>query len=614
MTSSVTPADLQFAFPGLDGKVLRYLEALTQGAEQRTFQRGEILIREGEPSDALYFVLSGRFSVHLDGVDGPVAEIAQGQPIGEIGFFAGLPRTATVKALRDSLVLAITRERFRKLSETSPEILDAVVVSLAHRLSGLVSAAVSAPTSVRTLALLPAGGSDVSFRFIDALRSVFGPTSRAIFLTETEVAERTGRATLEDPVTSNWLNSLEAEFDFVFYLADRTLTDWTRKCIRQADTVLLVAAAGAPVEPNSSELFAFAIHSPAARRLVILHEMRTQLASGTAAWLGPRRVFMHHHVALQDDADVRRLHRFLSGRALGFVAGGGGALGSAHLGAYKAFCEAGAQFDILGGTSVGAAMTAALAYGVPPERVDDGTHQIFVKSRAFRRPTLPRYGLIDHKAFDRALRAEYGEVLIEDLWRPFFAVSSDLSTHQARLHRDGPVWQAVRASSSIPAVLPPFFSEKGEMLVDGGLVDNVPLGPMKTLKSGPNVVVALGADELTTYNVNYDSIPGPMELAAIMLNPFSRKRLPPVPNILQVIMLSMIANRRLELPLSETDVLVRPQLPADLRFTSWERHNEVFVNSYRGVLRWIEHKVAENDPQIRMVIGAARSPPATAAL
>jgi NTE family protein len=161
-------------------------------------------------------------------------------------------------------------------------------------------------------------------------------------------------------------------------------------------------------------------------------------------------------------------------------------------------------------------------------------------------------------------------------------------------------------------VLPPFFSKEGEMLVDGGLVDNIPLAPMKALKSGPNVVVALGVDEPTTYNVDYDTIPGPMELAATLLNPFSRKRLPQIPSILQVIMLSMVANRRLDLPLSETDVLVRPELPADLRFTSWERHNEVFLNSYRDVSLWIQNRIAEKDPQVRMVIGAAQPPPATA--
>jgi NTE family protein len=585
---------------------LRDLEPLAAEAQQRELRRGEILVRQGEPSDALYFVLSGRFTVHQEGVAEPTAEIGQGQPIGEIGFFAGLPRTATVTALRDSSVLAITRERFQRISQSSPEIRDTVVASLARRLSESVKVAVRAPTSVRTVAVLPAGGSRASRRFVDLLREVFGAATRAVFLTETEIAARFAGVSLDDPAISRWLNSLETESDFIFYIADQTLTDWTKKCVRQADAILLVASAGASAECNPSELFALTVHPPSSRRLVILHETRAKVVSGTTAWLGARDVFMHHHVALEDPADVHRICRFLSGRAVGFVAGGGGALGSAHLGAYKAFCEAGADFDILGGTSVGAAMTAALAYGVGAERADDGTHNIFVRSRAFRRPTLPRYGLIDHKVFDRALQAEYGDVAIEDLWKPFFAVSSNLSDHKPRVHRRGLVWHAVRASGSVPGVLPPFFTNQGEMLVDGALMDNVPLAPMKVLKTGPNVIVSLKFDGPTTYGVDYDSIPGPGELVAALLNPFSRRRLPQVPSILQVIMLSMLANRRPDLPLSDTDILIRPELPEDLRFTSWDRHNEVFLHAYRGVASWIETRLAEDDAKVLAVTTAAR--------
>ena len=94
-------ANLLSAVPDLDEKTLIGLEALTEGAQQRALPRGEVLIRQGEPSDTLYFVLSGRFSVHLAGEAEPTAEIGKGQPIGEIGFFAGLPRTATVKAMRE---------------------------------------------------------------------------------------------------------------------------------------------------------------------------------------------------------------------------------------------------------------------------------------------------------------------------------------------------------------------------------------------------------------------------------------------------------------------------------------------------------------------------------
>src|SRR5262245_30408336 len=122
------------AVPTLDGWTVADLEALASGAEQVALQRGDVLVRQGEPSDSLFFVLSGRFTVHVDGVAEPIAEIAQGQPIGEIGFFAGLPRTATVIAQRDSRVLAITHARFAEIGASAPGLRDTVTVSLARRL------------------------------------------------------------------------------------------------------------------------------------------------------------------------------------------------------------------------------------------------------------------------------------------------------------------------------------------------------------------------------------------------------------------------------------------------------------------------------------------------
>src|SRR5262245_13428877 len=86
MTSAKLRAGLLSALPALDETTLKDLEALASQAELIEVRRGGILVRRGEPSDVLYFVLSGRFSVHSDGVAEPIAEIAQGQPIGEIGF------------------------------------------------------------------------------------------------------------------------------------------------------------------------------------------------------------------------------------------------------------------------------------------------------------------------------------------------------------------------------------------------------------------------------------------------------------------------------------------------------------------------------------------------
>jgi len=601
--SRFDPQDLS-TIPAFAGLTADELDAVVANAEQRELRRGEILVRQGEASDALYFVVSGRFAVENATVE--VAEIGQGQPVGEVGFFAGVPRTATVRALRDSQVLAITRGRFKEIGDLLPHLRDAVIGSLANRLADATRAERATPPP-RTVAIVLAGDTPAAPQFVKLLRQVAAARSHAVFLTRQSIRDRFADASLDDPAVSTWLNALEVDSDILFYVADATLTDWTAKCIRQADLLLLVAAAGAGRALNPSEWLGCSVHPPANRRLVLIHATRRDIVAGTAAWLADRDPFMHHHVALQDAADVARLFRFLAGHAVGFVAGGGGAFGSAHLGVYKAFAEIGVDFDILGGTSVGAAMTAALALGLDAERVDAGTDNIFVKQRSFRRYALPYYGLLNHKNFDRALRAEYGTTAIEDLWKPFFAVSTNLSRNEIMLHRRGPLWEAVRASGSIPALLPPFFTRAGEMLVDGGIVDNVPLAPMRMLKSGPNVVVALRPQARTTYAVDYESIPGPRESLLAALNPFRRRPRLPVPGILQVVMLSMVANRRQDLVLADTDLLIEPALPEGMQAIRWERHTEVFMCAYRAAAAALRQQVAEADPRLAAILDSAKA-------
>jgi len=119
---------------------------------------------------------------------------------------------------------------------------------------------------------------------------------------------------------------------------------------------------------------------------------------------------------------------------------------------------------------------------------------------------------------------------------------------------------------------------------------------MKALKTGPNVIAILGEDAARTYAVDYDAIPGFPELVTALLNPFSRRRLPQVPNVVQVIMLSMLANQQPDLRLGDTDILVRPELPQDVYFTSWEKHREIFLHAYRYTTEWIRARKEEMDP------------------
>lgn len=589
-----------------DRASLAALEALAAESDRRVLRRGEVLVREGDPSDGFFIVLSGRFTVHKGETMVPVAEIGQGELVGEIGFFAGLPRTATVLAARDSLVLEIRGSDFEKAAEALPALRQAVTTFLARRfaMQSPSSSLLTHSARIRTLAIIPAGGSRMSPAFVRRLQAAFEAGTRVRSVARADIQARFPGLPVDGQPVLNWLNELEAETGIIVYVADDEANDWTRVCIRQADTVLLLADASSSRRMNPSEALALSVHPPSIARLVLLHAVRTTVVSGTDAWLDERpHVGQHHHVALEDGADVERLVRFISGKARGYVAAGGGSLGSAHLGVYKAFTEAGACFDYLGGTSSGAAMMAGFASGLEAEEIDRRIHNIFVRGRAFRRLTLPHFALLDHKVFDQALKAEYSEVLIEDLWLPFFALSSNLSSRQPHVHRRGKLWQAIRASGSIPGILPPFFTAGGDMLVDGAIMNNLPLEQMKALKTGPNIVASLGSNGPQKYHIDYDRIPGAAELAVAWLNPFGRGGLPKVPSMLQVIAASMLAHRSQDMALGDEDVAVCPQLASSLGFMDWSRHSDVVSGAYGWTNRWIEDRLGEDDPGLRAVLG-----------
>jgi NTE family protein len=255
-------------------------------------------------------------------------------------------------------------------------------------------------------------------------------------------------------------------------------------------------------------------------------------------------------------------------------------------------------------------MVAFFATGKEPEECDKILHDIFVKKRALQRRTLPYHALLNHKIYDRQLRVELRDIMIEDFWRPYFAVSVNLSENAIMVHRRGLAWHAVRASTAVPGVLPPFFTKEGEMLIDGGIIDNVPLAAMKELKTGPNVVVTLTTWAPKTYPINYDLIPGPGGLIIAGINAFFGRRLPRAPNMMEVITLSLKVNRRQHLPLGRMDMVIQPEIPANLHWLAWDRHTDVLMSAYRGGISTIRKRMAQKDACLMAIIDASSMPDA----
>lgn len=556
-------------------------------------RRGEVLVRQGEEADALYFVVSGRFDVRIEGRAEPIAEIGPGAPVGEIAFLAGGARTATVTASRDSHVARLERRAFDKLCEDIPRIWSKLTQTLARRLADQTAGrAQPVQSRPRTVTIIRAGPEPVPAQLIADLARALGTAGTVRMVASSDLAALCGVSDPMSAAATEALNALESAHDMVLYVADQMLTGWTEKAIRQADLVLRVGVfardPSAVVGENELERFAARLLGANAQRLVLVHPRRRG-PQGTRHWLSGRAVTMHHHVGLGDRGDVERLARFVLGRAVGLVACGGGAFSAAHVGLYAALIESGVTFDMMGGTSGGSAMAAGFAMGLSTSEIATAIHDIFVRNKALRRYTWPRYAILDHTHFDRMLETYFGGIEIEDLWIPYFAVSTNLSRYGLHCHRTGELWSAIRASGSIPALLPPYYTADGEMLVDGALVDNVPVRIMRAIKPGPNVVVAFEVPQLERFAVRYSDLPGRGALARRMLLPFGRLPLPDAPSLGAVLMRSLLANQQgFDQHLSSEDALLVPPLPPAMSILDWGRYGELIHSAREWGMTEIE--------------------------
>jgi predicted acylesterase/phospholipase RssA len=189
---------------------------------------------------------------------------------------------------------------------------------------------------------------------------------------------------------------------------------------------------------------------------------------------------LHYHLRTGQPADIARLGRLLLGRGVGLALGGGGARGFAHIGVIQALLDAGIPIDAIGGTSMGAVLAAQYAAGLSAAGMRETNRAHWIKKNPLKDKTLPVVALLAGRRLDRMIEGMFGDLQIEDLWTPFFCVSAVITRAAMRGHRRGPLGRAARASMSLPGIAIPVH-DAGSMLVDGGLMNNVPADIMAEL-------------------------------------------------------------------------------------------------------------------------------------
>jgi len=175
------------------------------------------------------------------------------------------------------------------------------------------------------------------------------------------------------------------------------------------------------------------------------------------------------------------------------VLSSGGARGIAHIGVIEELTNSGYTITSVAGASMGALVGGILAKGTLPEFT--AWLLAFTKMDVikFMDLTIGPGGLIKGEKLMKVLEDYVGDVRIEDLTIPFSCVAADLIGHKEYVFSQGSLLQAIRASSSIPTVLMP-VSLDGMMLVDGGVLNPLPLDLVKRLKDDILIAVNVNAN------------------------------------------------------------------------------------------------------------------------
>jgi NTE family protein len=557
-------------FVGLEPLILKQI---AEAAEWLSLPGGSTLFAAGETSDALYVVLSGCLGVFsADNRDRRrfMGRVLAGDTVGEMGLISGRARSAHVVALRDTELARISSESFNRVFGRHPEAMLRIARLTVDRLEFSQSKPRGPRHSARTFTLLPqsvevdVGG--FASDFVKAL-SRFGRTELVWSV----------RA---ESHTSHWFHKMETANDFVVYVGDPAAGRWSSLCIRQADSLLLLARADGAV--GSWQALAGSRESsmaPQRAELILLHD--GNITAGAAArWFAVQPGVPHHHITSR--ADISRVARMLTGRGVGLVLSGGGARGFAHIGIVKALREAQVPIDLVGGTSMGGILGAGVARGWSVEELKERFHAAFVQAKPLRDYTLPFVSLVSGRKVTRLLRKDCGDIDIEDLPLTFFCVSSNLTTGHCMVHRRGLLWLWLRASVAIPGVLPPVV-HKGEVLVDGGTMNNLPVDAMRELGRGPVIGVDVGADRAFTTDSDEVDVPLPWQLMSWLR--VRRHR----PNIFQILWRAGMVNSSAMTAAhrEKTDLLLQPPL-AQIDMLNWSAFERAIAAGYEYAARRLE--------------------------
>uniref|UniRef100_A0A2K6T1X1 lysophospholipase n=1 Tax=Saimiri boliviensis boliviensis TaxID=39432 RepID=A0A2K6T1X1_SAIBB len=476
-------------------------------------EAGRAIYRQGDRSDCTYIVLSGRLRSVIRKDDGKkrlAGEYGRGDLVGVVETLTHQARATTVHAVRDSELAKLPAGALTSIKRRYPQVVTRLIHLLGEKILGSLQQG-----------------------------PVTGPT---LLLTSDNIKQRLGPAALDsvhEYRLSSWLGQQEDTHRIVLYQADGTLTPWTQRCVRQADCILIVGLGDQEPTVGELERMLEGTAVRAQKQLILLHREEGPAPARTVEWLNmrswcsghlhlccPRRVFsrrslpklveMYKRIFQRPPdrhSDFSRLARVLTGNAIALVLGGGGARGCAQVGVLKALAECGIPVDMVGGTSIGAFMGALYSeernYSQMRIRAKQWAEGMTSMMKAALDLTYPVTSMFSGASFNNSICSVFRDRQIEDLWIPYFAITTDITASAMRVHTDGSLWRYVRASMSLSGYMPPLCDPKdGHLLMDGGYINNLPADVARSMGAKVVIAIDVGSRDETDLTNYGDSLSG----------------------------------------------------------------------------------------------------------
>ncbi len=534
-------------FSSLSSSELRLVEKKIRLVE---FKRGDVVYEEGKAADAFYVIVSGRFRVFQKArgeEQRTLTFLYRGDYFGESSLLTEQPHSASVEARSDGLALKLDKEDFLKVLSEIPALSLHLSRTLGHRLTKIEGPG-KKKQEVKIAALYSSLAPTEGFQFFyDLATNLVRETKSRVIFIDFLSSPGSGSAvplrsrnrlvlTKVDPSRESdlkpaWVDCpagfqylpveleegeggekklstlvtfLSYRFDYLLIRLGSEKGDASYKALKQSDFVYALLdpsspsfSKSAPVIREIEKDFGFSKNEikvilPEPDRSGGFNYEEKEMELGT-------KIF---HILPSRNRDPERYHaavRFvtkeLAGTLLGLVLGSGAAYGLAHIGVLRALENENISVDILAGSSMGALVAAFWASGYRASDLEKIAKSLdrrnaFFKLVGFADFSLAHHGFFHGRQVRHFMETYLGSRTFQDLRVPVKIVASSLTTSQQVIFEKGRVVDALRASISIPGIFRP-FEHRGELLIDGGILNPLPV----------NVLAKLGVKKIIAVNV-----------------------------------------------------------------------------------------------------------------